>query len=100
MDDKPVVTIRPPSYQPKKVELEEDMSVNATPEEVRAALMRTVKVVAYDPQVPLDGLGPHCHPGIVRERGRGDGLVPLWRRVGRPIFLYQRDAAARQRMEE
>ena len=45
MDDKPVVTIRPPSYQPKKVELEEDVSVNATPEEVRATLMRTVKVI-------------------------------------------------------
>ena len=33
------------SYQPSKAELEEDVSVDATPEEVRAALMRPVKIV-------------------------------------------------------
>ena len=33
------------SYQPSKAELEEDVSVDATPEEARAALMRPVKIV-------------------------------------------------------
>ena len=36
--------VKPFSYQPSKAELEEDMSVDATPEEVRAALMRPVIV--------------------------------------------------------
>ena len=48
MDDKPVVTIRPPSYQPSKAEIEEDVSVDATPEAVRAALMRSVVVKESD----------------------------------------------------
>ena len=39
------VSVKPFSYQPSKTELEEDMSVDATPEEVRAALMRPVKIV-------------------------------------------------------
>ena len=38
------VRLKPFSYQPSKAELEEDMSVDATPEEVRAALMRPVIV--------------------------------------------------------
>ena len=41
---KPVVRVRPYSYQPSKAELEEDVRVDATPEEVRAALMRPVTV--------------------------------------------------------
>ena len=41
---KPVVRVKPYSYQPSKAELEEDVSVDATPEEVRAALMRPVIV--------------------------------------------------------
>ncbi len=44
MDDKPIVTVRPSSYQPSKAELEEDVSVDATPEDVRAALMRNVRL--------------------------------------------------------
>ena len=36
--------VRPYTYQPSKAEIEEDVSVNATPEEVRAALMRHVVV--------------------------------------------------------
>ena len=48
MDDKPIVTIRPPSYQPSKAEIEEDVSVDATPEAVRAALMRSVVVKESD----------------------------------------------------
>ena len=38
------VRVRPFSYQPSKRELEEDVSVDASPEDVRAALMRTVTV--------------------------------------------------------
>ena len=38
------VRVKPFSYQPSKAELEEDVSVDATPEEVRAALMRPVVV--------------------------------------------------------
>ena len=41
---KPVVRVRPFSYQPSKRELEDDVSVNASPEDVRAALMRTVTI--------------------------------------------------------
>ena len=42
---KPMVRVRPFSYQPNKRELENDVSVDASPEDVRAALMRSVKVV-------------------------------------------------------
>ena len=35
---KPAVRVRPYSYQPSKAELEEDVSVNATPEEVARAM--------------------------------------------------------------
>lgn len=38
------VRVKPYSYQPSKAELEEDVSVDATPEEDRAALMRPVVV--------------------------------------------------------
>ena len=41
---RPTVMVKPHSYQPSKAELEEDVSVDATPEEVRAALMRPVGV--------------------------------------------------------
>ena len=44
-EPKDAVRVKPYSYQPSKVELEEDVSVDATPEEVRAALMRPVKIV-------------------------------------------------------
>ena len=43
-DDRPTIRVKPYSYQPSKAELEEDVSVDATPEEVRAALMRPVVV--------------------------------------------------------
>ena len=43
-EEKPVVRVRPYGYQPSKAELEEDVSVDASPEEARAALMRSVKV--------------------------------------------------------
>ena len=40
----PEVRVRPSSYQPKKAELEDDVSVDASPEEARAALMRSVTI--------------------------------------------------------
>ena len=42
--EKPVVRVRPSKYYPSKEELEEDVNVDATPEQVRDALMRTVIV--------------------------------------------------------
>ncbi len=47
MDDKPVVVVRPSSYQPRKAELEEDVTVDATPEDGRAALMQSVLLKKY-----------------------------------------------------
>ena len=44
-EPKDAVRVKPYSYQPSKAELEEDVSVNATPEEVRAALMRPVMTI-------------------------------------------------------
>ncbi|MDE0055048.1 MAG: hypothetical protein OXT64_12465 [Gammaproteobacteria bacterium] len=43
-NNKPIVVVRPSSYQLSKAELEEDVSVDATPEDVRAALMRSVRM--------------------------------------------------------
>ena len=46
---KPMVRVRPYSYQPSKAELDEDVAVNASPEEVRAALLvRPVTVEESD----------------------------------------------------
>ena len=42
---KPVVRVKPYSYQPSKKELEEDVRVDATPEELARAILRPVKVV-------------------------------------------------------
>ena len=36
------VTVKPHSYQPSKAELEADIHVDATPEQLRAALVRPV----------------------------------------------------------
>lgn len=41
---KPDLWLRPPSYQPSKAELDEDLSIDATPDDVAAALMRDVNV--------------------------------------------------------
>ena len=46
--DAPTLRVRARDYQPTKADLEEDVSVNATPEAVRAALMRTVRVEETD----------------------------------------------------
>ena len=46
--EKPVVRVRPFAYQPSKAELEADVTVDASPEEVRDALMRSVMVKEAD----------------------------------------------------
>ena len=38
------VKLKPSSYQPSKAELEADVSIDATPEELRHAVMLPVKV--------------------------------------------------------
>lgn len=49
-NDKPVVRVRPATYQPKKAELEEDMAIETTPEELaRVALQpMTVKTISEE----------------------------------------------------
>ena len=44
----PAVRLRPASYQPKKTELEEDMSIDATPEELAKVAFRPVMVKTVD----------------------------------------------------
>ena len=38
------VTVKPHTYQPNKAELEADIHVDATPEELRSALTRSAKI--------------------------------------------------------
>ena len=49
-DDKPVVRVQPATHQPSKAELEEDVSIDTTPEELaRVALQpMTVKTIIDD----------------------------------------------------
>ena len=49
--ERPVVKIKPATYQPTKAELEEDVSVDATPEELAKAALRqvTIKVEVKKP---------------------------------------------------
>ena len=42
---KPVVRVRPHTYQPSKAELEEDVRLDATPEELARAVLRPVRVI-------------------------------------------------------
>ena len=46
--DKPIVRLRRWSYQPTKAELEEDMSIDATPEELAKGAFRPVTVKTVD----------------------------------------------------
>ena len=48
MEDRPAVAVRSSYYHPSKAELEEDVDVDATPEVVRAARMRSVKLEKSD----------------------------------------------------
>ena len=49
-DDKPVVRVRPATYQPSKAELEEDMGIDATPKELARVVFQpmTVKTIEKD----------------------------------------------------
>ncbi len=49
LPDRPIVRIKPSSYQPSREELREDVSIDATPEEVARAVLRQVRVVK-DPE--------------------------------------------------
>ena len=42
---RPEVQIRPHSYQPSKVELEEEIQIDATPEDLAVALLRPKRVI-------------------------------------------------------
>ncbi len=42
---KPIVRVRPSAYQPNKAELEEDVRLDATPEELARAVLRPVQVI-------------------------------------------------------
>ena len=44
-DPRPVVRITPSSYQPSKAELEEDVRIDTTPEELARVVLRPVRVV-------------------------------------------------------
>ena len=41
---KPVLWVQPMTYQPKKAEKEDDMSVNTSPEDLIRAVMRPVNI--------------------------------------------------------
>ena len=45
---KPVVRLKPSSYQPSKAELQEDLRINTTPEELMRAVVRDVRVETED----------------------------------------------------
>lgn len=45
LDQRPEVRVKPNSYQPSKAELEEDMRIEASPEEVIRAAFQQTKVV-------------------------------------------------------
>lgn len=49
---KPVVELKHPSYQPSVAELDEDMRIDASPEELARALGRQVEVRHSKPVTP------------------------------------------------
>ena len=49
---KPIVKLRHPSYQPSKAELNEDMRVDAGPEDIARAVGRQVEVRYSKPTSP------------------------------------------------
>ena len=42
--EKPVVWVKPATYQPNKAELEEDMSIDTTPEKLAQIALRPVNI--------------------------------------------------------
>ena len=47
---RPVVEVADSGYQPTKAEMEEDVSIGATPEELLRAVVRDVQVKVVDPK--------------------------------------------------
>ncbi len=47
--DRPVVKLRPSSYQPSKTELEEDVRIDTTPEQLLKAAVSDVQVGVIEP---------------------------------------------------
>lgn len=47
--NKPILKLMHSSYQPSKAELEEDVSVDASPEDVARAVLSPVQIVYVDP---------------------------------------------------
>lgn len=44
------IKLRPPTYQPKKAEMEESHRIDATPQEVAQAVLRPTKLVFEEPR--------------------------------------------------
>ena len=42
--DKPKVRLKPSSYQPSKAEMEEDIGIDTTPEDLLRAVVRDVRI--------------------------------------------------------
>ena len=47
--EKPVITIKPHTYQPSRKELREQVKINTTPENLAKSILRQVKVVKSQP---------------------------------------------------
>ena len=45
---KPTVRVKPYSYQPSKAELEEDVRVDSTPDDLALAVLQPVRIVKDD----------------------------------------------------
>ena len=56
--DKPTVRLKRSSYQPTKAELEEDVSIDATPEAVARAVLTPVRIEFDDEESLEPGPGP------------------------------------------
>lgn len=49
VDDRPTIRVKPSTNQPSRAELREDVRLDATPEELARAVLRTVRVMK-DPE--------------------------------------------------
>ena len=52
-EDKPTVRVRPATYQPSKAELEEDMAIDTTPEELARVALQPVIVKTIIDDEPM-----------------------------------------------
>ena len=54
--EKPVVRLKPSSYQPSTAEMEEDIGIDATPQDVLRAVVRDVRIeIDEEPLEPKPG---------------------------------------------